>query len=233
MLYLVFPLIFVTARKSKMVVVSGIILFLVLGMHSVQKFCPTDCWPSHCNLTNVQYCDIEIFRAIPSFLYGVLLASLGSFRVNRFFAITGLTLVSAGLFLVPYYQEGVERLVLVYALIFFFLAADYAEVKTPLSWKGFSKSARYSYGIYVIHSIIIVVFIQVFLRDSLDLEALYASSWGGAWRALLFMSFLFLCYMAAKVAYHLFENPVYRAAERLVGHRASNPIWKLRRRNES
>jgi peptidoglycan/LPS O-acetylase OafA/YrhL len=212
LLYIVFPLIFIVARRSRTALAIAVGVALIIGTVAADKFCPGDQ-----DLTTIQHCNVGIFRAIPSFLYGVFLAFLGIFRIKKTVACAGLMLTTAALFLPPYLHIGIERLLLIYALIFFFLSADYAGLKTPLSSEVFGKKARYSYGIYLIHPIIATVFASFILPRTLDLKALYASSWGSAYRIGFFAASLILSYGAAKIAFHSFENPIYRAAERLIG----------------
>ena len=57
--------------------------------------------------------------------------------------------------------HGIERLLLVYILVFSIVVIDSSGIKTPLHMSALRRIAKYSFGIYLIHSIVATILFQV------------------------------------------------------------------------
>lgn len=112
-------------------------------------------------VTSVQEASLGIVRCAPSFLFGVLLSRNRSMKVPRFVAIVALLLSLYLLFGRGNPIAGVERLLLVCLFVSSIVALDVAGIYTPLRFKPVRTLAKYSFGIYLIHSIIANVLFQV------------------------------------------------------------------------
>jgi peptidoglycan/LPS O-acetylase OafA/YrhL len=91
------------------------------------------------------------------------------------------------------------------AFVFFFLAADYAGVRTPLGAPLLRRQGKYAFGLYLLHAIVATVFLRAFADAYLDLERL-----GDAAKLGLLTAALALSYGLAVVVYWGFEMPVFR-----------------------
>ena len=165
------------------------------------------------SLTRVQFADLGIFRVLPSFLFGMWLARQKHANLPNGFIKLALAACLA-IFLFYHPQSGIPdtatlegpwRLVLLYFSVYVLFAASRQNLYTPLQWSGFVKMSRYSFGIFILHPLVGVVFFK-----------LVPGSWGETtFSAIVLMSMAVLAsIVTAIVAWHLFENPVHRWAVR-------------------
>jgi peptidoglycan/LPS O-acetylase OafA/YrhL len=218
LMYLVYPLTAFLARISLGILAALVVAALFVGEWFAADLCREP-------LTLAQTCDIGILRAIPSFLFGVLLAHLGTGWIGRRAAFAGLTVLIVMVLATPL-LHGPARLLLVYALLLFFLAADASGLRTPLAWSGLTRYARYSFGIFLIHPIIAtILFSVVFARIPEDLLAQAGPYWLLATGWLL--AGLLATVVAAAISYTVLEKPAEKAlAERLAGTSPKGSPWR-------
>jgi len=173
------------------------------------------------SLTRVQFADLGVFRVLPSFLFGMWLARQKHGDLPKSFIKLAL---AACLVTFLFYHpdsgipntatlEGPWRLVFLYFSIYVLFAASRQNLYTPLQWSGFVKMSRYSFGIFILHPLVGVVFFK-----------LVPGSWGQTTiSAIVLMSLAVLAsIVTAVVAWHLFENPVHRWAVRRIDMWADN-----------
>ncbi|GGA91318.1 acyltransferase [Brucella endophytica] len=161
------------------------------------------------SITRAQYADIGILRVLPSFLFGMWLARQRPGDLPKpliRFALAACVLVF--LFHEPAYLggegatlEGLARLIFLYISTFVLYAASMQGIPTPLRWRGFVGPSRYSFGIFILHPLVGLVFFNM-------LPETWGKSVAGA--LLLISAGVLLSVLAAVVAWRLFENPVHR-----------------------
>lgn len=156
-------------------------------------------------VTNLQECGLGVLHGLSPFLFGVWLAALGEFRLPRWLVLAGLAAATWLLFGAPWVFEGVPRRFAVAAFVFFFLAADYAGVRTPLGAPLLRQQGKYAFGLYLLHAIVATVFLRALADGLLDLERLAFGA-----KAALLAGALALSYGLAVAAYWAFEMPVFR-----------------------
>lgn len=223
-LYLCFPILYVLANKHKVATYFFILGFIAIGELFARNYCiPTT------SLTKVQECDAGLLRAIPSFLFGIVLARIQIKKIHSVWCISLVALTTTLLFILPIYWEGTIRLAIIYAFLYSFLLADKCGLKTPLSLMIFGKLAKFSYGIYLIHPIIATIFISYLLPLVFDLEALYLTSYSLAYKIVFFSASLILSLIAAICSYYMLEKPVYKIGRALFKNDKKNsyPTEKL------
>jgi peptidoglycan/LPS O-acetylase OafA/YrhL len=218
LMYLVYPLTALLARTSLAILASLILATLFAGEWIASDLCREP-------VTLAQTCDIGILRAMPSFLFGVLLAHLGTGWIGRGAAFAGLVVLTITVLATPL-LEGPARLLLVYALLLFFLAADASGLRTPLAWSGLTRYARYSFGIFLIHPIVAtILFSVVFTSIPEDLLAQAGPYWLLATGWLL--AGLLATVIAAAISYAVLEKPAEKAlAERLAESAPKGSPWR-------
>lgn len=113
------------------------------------------------SITAIQEESLGILRCVPSFLFGVLLSRNRDVRIPRGVAIATFLLAAFMLFGRGAAVHGVERLLLVYILVFSVVVIDSSGIKTPLHMSALRRIAKYSFGIYLIHSIVATILFQL------------------------------------------------------------------------
>ena len=113
------------------------------------------------DLTNLQTKSLGIFRALPSVFFGLVLGRQ-ELRLRSKLAAAAI-LGSAALlaFGWGYPLNGPIRLAAVYALISAVLLSDRAGLWTPLQSRWLQMGAKYSFGVYLLHSVIATIVLQV------------------------------------------------------------------------
>ncbi|MGN7161024.1 acyltransferase family protein [Sphingomonas sp. SAFR-052] len=156
-------------------------------------------------ITLIQQESLGIIRCIPSFIFGVLLSRNRGLNVPKSAAIAALLIALAMLFGRGTPVHGVERLLLVYILVSSVVAIDAAGIKTPLHMRLLRSIATYSFGIYLIHSIIATILFQQ-LSPKIVGTANIAFGEANPVGALLFVAAgLFLTLLLAMVSYRTVE----------------------------
>lgn len=181
--------------------------WLLAGLTLAALFATAATGRAACGLpvTNLQQCGLGVLHGLSPFLFGVWLAALGVFRLPRMLVVGGLLVCSWLLFGSPWVFEGVPRRFAVAAFVFFFLAADYAGVRTPLGAPLLRRQGKYAFGLYLLHAIVATVFLRAFADAYLDLGRL-----GDAAKLGLLTTALALSYGLAVAVYWGFEMPVFR-----------------------
>jgi peptidoglycan/LPS O-acetylase OafA/YrhL len=218
LMYLLYPGIAHLARRSVAALALLVALTLFAGEWLTNDLCREA-------LTLAQDCDFGILRAIPSFLFGVLLAHLGTKWVGRRAAFIGLS-VLAGTVLATPMLEGWARLLLVYSLLFFFLAADAAGLRTPLAWPPLTRLARYSFGIFLIHPLVATILFTLIYSRVIEHPFVQAVPYWlvvTAWLA----AGLVATVIAAVASFKILEKPAERVlAGRLAGSKPKGSAWR-------
>ncbi|MEJ5018153.1 acyltransferase [Ochrobactrum vermis] len=201
-MYLGFPLFDMLYHRYGSWVLAGVIATIVGGEYLAQKL-------GVLSLTRIQLSDIGVFRALPSFLFGMWLARRTHPAVPVA-AIKALLAVCLLVFLFyhpgngpgePNTLEGPWRLAFLYAGTYVLYIASIQGVYTPLQWSVLTKLSRYSFGIFILHPVVGMMF----FRATPD-------QWGEttAGAVMLIAGGVFASLLTAIAAYHLFENPVHR-----------------------
>jgi peptidoglycan/LPS O-acetylase OafA/YrhL len=218
LMYLLYPGIALLARKSVGALALLVGLTLVAGEWLTSDVCREP-------LTVAQDCDIGILRAIPSFLFGVLLASIGTGWIGRRVAFICLSVLAVVLVVAPL-LDGVARLLLVYSVLFFFLAADSAGLRTPMAWPPLTRFARYSFGIFLIHPIIATILYALIYSSLSEHPFLQTVPYWVVVTIWLSMG-LVATVAAAMASYAVLEKPAERAlAHRLSGTEPKGSPWR-------
>ncbi|MCW3797042.1 acyltransferase [Sphingomonas sp. BN140010] len=124
------------------------------------------------DITRLQYAEFGVLRAMPSFLFGLLLAISGLYVRSR--ALAGGLLMTA-LFLafaIGGPLTGLARLALVYFFVTAVLAAETAQLWTPLSWRPLQRLGSFSYGVYLMHGVVITLVVSLLLKRILGVDPL-------------------------------------------------------------
>jgi len=200
LMYLCFPLFDTLCHR-----LGGLILLIVIaatigGEYLAQKL-------DVLSLTRIQLADIGVLRALPSFLFGVWLARQQVHNVPKAFIKLGLAAcVIVFLFYHPRNTadepstlEGPWRLLFLYLCLYILYLAAMKNIYTPLRWQPLVKLSRYSFGIFVLHPLVGLVFFNA-------LPQTWGATTIGA--ALLICGGVLSSFLAAVVAWHLFENPI-------------------------
>lgn len=201
-MYLAFPLFDLLCRRFGSWVLVGVIVAAVGGEYLAQRL-------GVLSLTRIQLSDLGVFRALPSFLFGMWLARR-EHPVMPGAVIKTLLAVCLIAFLFchpengpgePNTLEGPWRLAFLYACIYVLYAASSQGIYTPLQWRGFTKLSRYSFGIFILHPLVGMIFFK-----------LTADRWGGttAGAVLVICGAAVASVLIAAATYHLFENPLHR-----------------------
>lgn len=218
LMYLLYPGIALVARRSVAAIALLVGLTLFAGEWITSDLCREP-------LTSAQDCNVGILRAMPSFLFGVLLAHLGTAWIGRRAACIGLTVLTVTVLAVPL-LEGAARLLLVYSLLFFFLAADAAGFRTPMAWPPLTRLARYSFGIFLIHPLVATILFSPIASRAIEhpfVQALPYSLVATAWLVLGFVATV----AAAVASYSILEKPAERLlANRLMGTEPKGSAWR-------
>lgn len=210
--YLLLPPMLVLARFPY--VLGGLVLASLFGAAAAGQ--------AACGLpvTALQTCNLGAVGGISPFLFGVLLAALGEFRLPKPLVYAGLAIVVWLLFASPWVLEGVPRRFATGAFVFLFLSADYAGLRTPLGASWLRRQGKYAFGLYLVHAIVGTVALR-FVGDRL---------WPGdglldvplAAKVAATILALALSYAGAVIAYWGLEMPAFNfVRERLRPRRAS------------
>jgi len=157
-------------------------------------------------VTEIQGEYFGFLRAIPSFLFGVWLVHAGEIKMKPALAMILFWGTSAALFAYPDFLNGSVRLGFVYIAIFFFIVADTQDAKTPFGWSGFKKLAPYSYGIFLLHTIVATVFLAFLMPRVID-ESIFTGAGGWAYASAGLAFALLASLIAGIIGYHLIEKP--------------------------
>lgn len=105
------------------------------------------------SLTLAHHADLGVLRALPSFVFGMW---LGSVAIKPSLGLTTALGCVAFIFLVlwPEPLQGPFRIFSLAIALFVFLQLDLLQIRTPLAWAPFSKMAKYSFGIYLVHMVV-------------------------------------------------------------------------------
>ena len=159
-------------------------------------------------VTELQTCNLGLVGGISPFLFGVWLATLGQFRLPKTVVYGSLLALVWLLFASPWILEGVPRRFATGAFVFFFLAADYAGLRTPLSAPILGRQGKYAFGLYLVHAIVATVVLR-FLGDRIwPGDDLFDVPLAGKVATTLFA--LALSYAGAVVTYWGLEMPAFR-----------------------
>lgn len=202
LMYLCFPLFDLLCRRLGGAFIIVVITACLGGEYLAHKL-------NVLSLTRIQFADIGVMRALPSFLFGMWLA-----RQKHFHAHTALIKVALfaclAIFLLyhpenvagePATLEGPWRLVFLYFCLYVLYLAATKNIYTPLRWRPFVELSRYSFGIFILHPLVGLVFFNAVPQH-----------WGdttlGA--VLLILGGVLTSVFAAIAAWHVYENPVHR-----------------------
>lgn len=184
--------------------------YVLAGLVLVALFSSAAAGEIACGLpvTALQTCNLGAVSGISPFLFGVLLAGLGEFRLPKLLVYAGLAGVVWLLFASPWLLDGVPRRFATGAFAFLFLSADYAGLRTPLGASWLRRQGKYAFGLYLVHAIVGTVVLR-FLGDRLwpgdDLfDVPLAGKISGTILALA------LSYAGAVIAYWGLEMPAFR-----------------------
>ena len=209
LMYLLLPPVLRIAQGRTMLLGVAVVGFAAGGEFFARAYCGTD-------ILHVQNCDVGFVRAIPSFLFGVFLATGQNFNVAKPVIVAGMTGAVIVLFALPFTLPPLAALAVIYALIYCLLAADMREMATPLSWKGITWLSKYSYAIYLVHPIIATVGITFVLFKFLYFQTYLDGAHGVAFAYAGIAVMLAAAIMASVAAYHLLEKPANRYFRRKI-----------------
>ena len=154
--YLLFPLVSLASARSELLLASLIIGFIGLGTAVA--------WWLSSDLTSLQGRGLGAFRALPSFLFGVFVARRPPEGWSKPAAALLLGVAIGFAFARATPLEGPARLCAVYLLIAAVMAADRAELWTPLSMRWLQALGRYSFGVYLLHLVIASVLFRLVME---------------------------------------------------------------------
>ncbi len=157
-------------------------------------------------ITEIQGEYFGFLRAIPSFLFGVWLIHAGEIKMKPALSLALFWIATAALFIHPDFLNGSIRLGFVYVALFFFIVADAQDAKTPFGWSGFKILAPYSYGIFLLHTIVATVFLAFLMPRVID-EAIFTGPNGWVYATMGLGFALIASLIAGIVGYHLIEKP--------------------------
>lgn len=202
LMYLCFPLFDILCRRLGGLIFIVIIVSVIGGEYLAQKL-------NVLSLTRIQFADIGVFRALPSFLFGMWLARQTHHTVPAIFIKIAL---AACLMIFLFYHpenvadepatlEGPLRLVFLYFCLYVLYLAAIQNIFTPLRLRPLVTLSRYSFGIFILHPLVGLVFFNAVPQH-----------WGETTMGaiLLIGGGVLASLLAAIVAWHLFENPINR-----------------------
>jgi len=212
LMYLCFPLFDMLCKRLG----SGVLVVVAIALLGGEYLARSVGTPS---LTRIQFADIGVFRALPSFLFGMWLARRKHTDLPKpliMLALAGCLVVF--LFYHPQSAmdgvqtlEGPWRLVFLYFCTYILYAASMQNIYTPLRWNGFVKLSRYSFGIFILHPLVGQFFFKI------AFAILPAEAAQSGFSALLLISgCTLISVLVAIAAWHLFENPIHRWAVRRI-----------------
>lgn len=151
------------------------------------------------SITSLQDSGWGALRALPSFLFGIILAMSG-LRIRSRALAAGVLIAGLLLAFTPAAPlTGPARLATVYLLVAGVLASDTAQLWTPLYLRPLQALGRYSYGVYLLHSLVITLLISLVFKRILVVDALEL----GATRPLLAYLALAACIGMSFLAAHI------------------------------
>lgn len=202
LMYLCFPLFDILCRRLGSFVLVIVILVVAVGEYLAQKLGA----PS---LTRIQMADVGVLRALPSFLFGMWLAR----RAHPIMPVLAIKLalaVCVAIFLFyhppavagePNTLEGPLRLAFLYCGVYVLYIASTQDVYTPLRLPVLVRLSPYSFGIFILHPLVGLIFFNALPQH-----------WGdttiGA--VMLIAGGVIASVVAAFIAWHIFENPINR-----------------------
>ena len=202
LMYLCFPLFDILCRRLGSFVLVIVILVVAVGEYLAQKLGA----PS---LTRIQMADVGVLRALPSFLFGMWLAR----RAHPIMPVLAIKLalaVCVAIFLFyhppavagePNTLEGPLRLAFLYCGVYVLYIASTQDVYTPLRLPVLVRLSPYSFGIFILHPLVGLIFFNALPQH-----------WGdttiGA--LMLIVGGVTASVVAAFIAWHIFENPINR-----------------------
>lgn len=201
-MYLAFPLFDMLCRRFGSWVLVGVIVAIIGGEYLAQKL-------GVLSLTRIQLSAVGVFRTLPSFLFGMWLAR----RTHPAMPAAAIKILLAVCLIVfvfyhpgngpgePNTLEGPWRLGFLYAGIYVLYLASSQGIYTPLQWHGLTKLSRYSFGIFILHPLVGMMFFRMTPER-------WEETTAGA--VMLLTGAVLASLMTAIAAYHLFENPVQR-----------------------
>ncbi len=158
-MYLAFPLFDILCRRFGSWVLVGVIVATIGGEYLAQKL-------GVLSLTRIQISSVGVFRVLPSFLFGMWLAR----RTHPVMPVAAIRILLAACLIVflsyhpgngpgePNTLEGPWRLAFVYAGIYVFYIASSQGIYTPLQCRALAKLSRYSFGIFILHPLVGMMF---------------------------------------------------------------------------
>ncbi len=201
-MYLAFPLLDLLCKRLGKGVLVVIIMAVLGGDYLAGLFGAS-------TITRIQFADIGVFRALPSFLFGMWIAREPPIRMPKWSIRLGL---AACLAIFLFYHptnsfdgngtlEGPWRLGFLYCFTYLLYAASTQHIYTPLRWNIFVKNARYSFAIFILHPLVALFFFNAF-----------PANWGETTMGalLLIAGCTLVSVVTAAVAWHLYENPLNR-----------------------
>ncbi|PQA72561.1 acyltransferase family protein [Brucella oryzae] len=201
-MYLAFPLFDILCRRFGSWVLVGVIVATIGGEYLAQKL-------GVLSLTRIQISSVGVFRVLPSFLFGMWLAR----RTHPVMPVAAIRILLAACLIVflsyhpgngpgePNTLEGPWRLAFVYAGIYVFYIASSQGIYTPLQCRALAKLSRYSFGIFILHPLVGMMFFRI-------VPERWSETTTGA--VLIMSGAALASVLTAIAAYHLFENPVQR-----------------------
>ncbi len=201
-MYLAFPLFDMLCRRFGSWVLVGVIVAAIGGEYLAQKL-------GVLSLTRIQISNVGVFRTLPSFLFGMWLARR-EHPVMPGVAVKSLLAVCLAVFLFchpyngpgePHTLEGPLRLAFVYTSVYVLYLASVQGIYTPLQWRVLAKLSRYSFGIFILHPLVGMMFFRM-APDR------WSETTAGA--VLTICGAAVASVLTAAAAYHLFENPLHR-----------------------
>lgn len=201
-MYLAFPLFDMLCRRFGSWVLVGVIVAAIGGEYLAQKL-------GVLSLTRIQISNVGVFRTLPSFLFGMWLARREHPVMPRA-AVKSLLAVCLAVFLFchpyngpgePHTLEGPLRLAFVYTSVYVLYLASVQGIYTPLQWRVLAKLSRYSFGIFILHPLVGMMFFRMAPER-------WSETTAGA--VLTICGAAVASVLIAAAAYHLFENPLHR-----------------------
>jgi len=202
LMYLCFPLFDFLCRRLGNSVLVIVILAVTIGEYLAQRLGT----PS---LTRIQLADVGALRALPSFLFGMWLAR----RAHPIMPVLAIKLgLAVCVIIFLFYHlpamvgelstlEGPLRLAFLYCGVYVLYIASTQDVYTPLQLPVLVRLAPYSFGIFILHPLVGLVFFNALPQH-----------WGettiGA--VLLIAGGVAASVIIAFIAWHIFENPINR-----------------------
>ncbi len=153
--YLAMPLLSRAWRRSRWTMLAVLVAAL-----AISAVCA---WALHSDITRLQKEGLGVLRTAPSFIFGLM---LGHIRIGRAPKSGSALLLATALlfaFAVPAPLQGLERLAVVYTLVFAVLMLDRSQLASPLRLPFLQASGKFSFGVYLWHGVVATVFFRVLL----------------------------------------------------------------------